>query len=70
MDPLAHMMLTSEAYRAMTRALVDLSECHCGGRLVYMHEGGYRCAVPPPLRPMLLLLLPLALLTARRSRLL
>ncbi|KAG5190994.1 putative histone deacetylase, partial [Tribonema minus] len=41
MDPLAHMMLSSEAFRAMAARLVALAERHCGGRAVFLHEGGY-----------------------------
>ncbi len=42
-DPLARMMLHSEAYRAMTRMLLDVS----GGRLAMCHEGGYDPAYVP-----------------------
>ena len=40
-DPLAQMMLSSEAYRLMARDLIAAAERHCGGRIVFAHEGGY-----------------------------
>jgi acetoin utilization deacetylase AcuC-like enzyme len=42
-DPLARMMLHSEAYRAMTGMLLEAS----GGRLAMCHEGGYDAAYVP-----------------------
>lgn len=41
MDQLGRMCLTTEAYRFMTRALMDVAERHSGGRLVILQEGGY-----------------------------
>jgi acetoin utilization deacetylase AcuC-like enzyme len=46
-DPLGRMMLTSEAYRLMTRRLMALAEEFCGGRLVFAHEGGYAASHVP-----------------------
>jgi acetoin utilization deacetylase AcuC-like enzyme len=40
-DPLARMMLYSDAYAEMTRILLDVSADLCDGRLVAAHEGGY-----------------------------
>jgi acetoin utilization deacetylase AcuC-like enzyme len=42
-DPLARMLLHSEAYRAMTAMLLEVS----GGRLAMCHEGGYDAAYGP-----------------------
>jgi hypothetical protein len=42
-DPLARMLLHSEAYRAMTAMLLEAS----GGRLAMCHEGGYDAAYVP-----------------------
>ncbi|QTF92731.1 class II histone deacetylase [Halomonas sp. BM-2019] len=47
LDPLARMLLTSEAYREMTRTLREAAERLCGGRLVMVHEGGYSEAYVP-----------------------
>lgn len=40
-DPMADMMVSEEGFYLMTRALVDLAERCCGGRIVSMLEGGY-----------------------------
>jgi acetoin utilization deacetylase AcuC-like enzyme len=40
-DPTARMMLFSDAYRDLTRALMDTAGELCQGRLVAAHEGGY-----------------------------
>lgn len=40
-DPLARMMATSEAFRAMARQVCGLAEELCGGKIVVAHEGGY-----------------------------
>jgi acetoin utilization deacetylase AcuC-like enzyme len=40
-DPLGNMMVTSEAYRALTRMLMEAADELCGGRLMMSHEGGY-----------------------------
>jgi acetoin utilization deacetylase AcuC-like enzyme len=46
-DPMARMMLHSDAFRTMTRLVREAAEDLCGGRLVLCHEGGYhRTSVP------------------------
>jgi acetoin utilization deacetylase AcuC-like enzyme len=40
-DPLAGMRLSEEAYRAMTRSLLELADRSAHGRLVSLLEGGY-----------------------------
>ena len=47
MDPLAHMMVHSAAYKQMTRILMDVAAEVCGGRLVMCHEGGYSAGYVP-----------------------
>jgi acetoin utilization deacetylase AcuC-like enzyme len=42
-DPLARMLLHSEAYRAMTAMLLEAA----GGRVAMCHEGGYDPAYVP-----------------------
>lgn len=44
-DPLAHINLTSSAYREMTRLLLDLAQESAGGRLITVLEGGYNLEV-------------------------
>jgi len=46
-DPLARMQLHSESFRWMTRALMEVADRHCKGRLVMAHEGGYAEAYVP-----------------------
>lgn len=46
-DPLGRMMLYSETYRQMTRALMAAAADICGGRLMMTHEGGYSAAYVP-----------------------
>ncbi|WP_458371680.1 class II histone deacetylase [Pseudomonas lactis] len=46
-DPLARMLLHSESFRLMTRALRLAAERLCQGRLVLVHEGGYSEAYVP-----------------------
>ncbi|GID03296.1 hypothetical protein TMM008_04980 [Pseudomonas sp. 008] len=47
MDPMGRMMLHSEGYRRLTRKLMAVADELCGGRLVFLHEGGYsRWTVP------------------------
>jgi acetoin utilization deacetylase AcuC-like enzyme len=46
-DPLARMMVHSEGFRAMTRALKRAAADLCDGRLVLCHEGGYATAYVP-----------------------
>lgn len=40
-DTLGRMSVTTEGYRAMTRAMIDVAEEFADGRLVIMQEGGY-----------------------------
>ncbi|GLD95838.1 hypothetical protein PINS_up004516 [Pythium insidiosum] len=40
-DPLAAMILSSDAFRSMARQLVEAADSLCGGRIVFAHEGGY-----------------------------
>ena len=40
-DPLASMEVTGDGYRAMTLVLRALADELCGGRLVFVLEGGY-----------------------------
>jgi len=40
-DPLARMMLSTQGYRYMARAIKQLADKHAGGRIVCLHEGGY-----------------------------
>jgi acetoin utilization deacetylase AcuC-like enzyme len=40
-DPLAHQLAHAGTYRAMTRAIRELAEEICAGRVVAVHEGGY-----------------------------
>ncbi len=40
-DPLGRMMLSSAAYREMTRMLLAAARSLCGGRILMTHEGGY-----------------------------
>jgi acetoin utilization deacetylase AcuC-like enzyme len=47
LDPLGRMMLTSDAYRDLTRILMEAADDLCGGRLVLSHEGGYSAAYVP-----------------------
>ncbi len=46
-DPLGRQMLTSEAYRGLTRRLMRFAEQCCGGRIVMCHEGGYSAPTVP-----------------------
>jgi acetoin utilization deacetylase AcuC-like enzyme len=47
MDPMGRMMMHSEGYRLLTRKLMAVADEICGGRLVFLHEGGYsRWTVP------------------------
>lgn len=41
MDPLGRQMATSETYREMTRILMELADKLCGGKIAFVHEGGY-----------------------------
>lgn len=40
-DPLGSMLLTSESYREFTTMLMAVADKHCGGRIIFSHEGGY-----------------------------
>ncbi len=40
-DPLAHMRLSVSGYAALQRALIDMAEALCDGRVVFTLEGGY-----------------------------
>ena len=40
-DPLGRMMLSSDEYRTMTRAVMNVANATCHGRVVVAHEGGY-----------------------------
>lgn len=40
-DVLGRMLASSETFAAMTRALMDVAEDVCGGRIAMAHEGGY-----------------------------
>jgi acetoin utilization deacetylase AcuC-like enzyme len=44
-DPLAHMSLSREGYREMTRLLLELAQATAGGRLISVLEGGYNLEV-------------------------
>jgi len=46
-DPSARMMVTTEGYKKMTQAMMELADKHCGGKLVALHEGGYSTAYVP-----------------------
>lgn len=47
MDPMGRMMMNSDGYRRLTRKLIDVADELCGGRLLFLHEGGYsRWTVP------------------------
>jgi len=47
MDPLGHMMLSSQDYRYMADRILDVADRVCGGRVVITHEGGYSAAYVP-----------------------
>ena len=47
MDPLGRQLLTSQAYRLMTRRLIEVADHLCGGRLAMSHEGGYSPVYAP-----------------------
>jgi acetoin utilization deacetylase AcuC-like enzyme len=40
-DPLSRMLATSQTFAQMTRRMIDIAEDLCGGRLAFLHEGGY-----------------------------
>ncbi|MGA0601254.1 class II histone deacetylase [Caulobacter sp. KR2-114] len=41
MDPMGRMMVHSDGYRSLTRKLMKAADDLCGGRLVFIQEGGY-----------------------------
>ena len=47
LDPLGAMLLHSEAYRSMTRMMMQVADEVCEGRLVFTQEGGYCEATSP-----------------------
>ncbi|MGQ0796671.1 MAG: acetoin utilization protein AcuC [Methanobacteriota archaeon] len=47
LDPLTHLMLTSESYEAVGRILDELSKEMCGGRWVAVGGGGYDLTAVP-----------------------
>lgn len=47
LDPLARLMLNSNAYRLLTRKLMMAADDLCGGRIAMTHEGGYSRAYAP-----------------------
>ncbi len=47
MDPLGHMMLSSDSYRKLTDRLLEAADQHCNSRLIMTHEGGYSAAYVP-----------------------
>jgi len=40
-DPLGAMMMSSEGFANMTNSLVSAAARLCGGKLIFVHEGGY-----------------------------
>ena len=47
MDPTARMMLSSDSFRKITARLMESAQRHCGGRIVFIHEGGYHIHTVP-----------------------
>jgi acetoin utilization deacetylase AcuC-like enzyme len=47
LDPLAHMMVTMDGFRQMSRLMVELAEEVCEGRIVMLQAGGYSAAYVP-----------------------
>jgi len=41
-DPLAGLGMTIRGYYALSQALLKLAQTHCGGKIVFVLEGGYR----------------------------
>ncbi|HEX3362107.1 MAG TPA: class II histone deacetylase [Solirubrobacterales bacterium] len=46
-DPLGHMLLTSETFRWMTERVMEVADECCDGKLLTIHEGGYSEAYVP-----------------------
>lgn len=44
LDPLGHMMLSSQDYAYMTDALLAIADTYCQGRMFMTHKGGYSVA--------------------------
>lgn len=40
-DPLGSMLLSSEDFRALASAALELADKHCHGRVIFIQEGGY-----------------------------
>lgn len=40
-DPLGGMVVTESGFAAMSRILLDIAEKHCGGKILFVLEGGY-----------------------------
>lgn len=47
LDPLGMQMLSSEDFRWMTRAVIEVADRHCQGRVIATHEGGYSATYVP-----------------------
>lgn len=47
MDPTARMLLSSDSFRLLTRALMGSADRLCDGRIVFTHEGGYHIQTVP-----------------------
>lgn len=47
MDPLGRNMATSETFRALAAATIEVAESCCAGRVLALHEGGYSTAYVP-----------------------
>ncbi|SDJ36908.1 class II histone deacetylase [Lutimaribacter saemankumensis] len=47
MDPLGHMMLSSEDFHYMAECLLKVADQFCAGRIVMTHEGGYSAGYVP-----------------------
>jgi len=45
MDPLANLQLTTVGFHRLSLALMEIARSHCGGRAVFILEGGYDAAV-------------------------
>ena len=46
-DPMARMMLHPDAFRAMTRQILQAAAMLCDGRVLFSHEGGYHTPTVP-----------------------
>ena len=43
-DPLAGLRMTTDGFRSLTKLLVSAADRLCGGRVVFVTEGGYDLA--------------------------